>query len=68
MQLEQIKLDTIQIRIVKDHNFNAESENTLYRLSRDIFGPKMQCEYKYMDKIQQERSGKYRFVISRINS
>jgi len=67
MQIEQDKLAHLKIRIVRDDNFNQESEKKLFSLSKELFGHEMQLEYQYVSHIPQEKSGKYRFVISNIS-
>lgn len=67
MQIEQLKRDHLKIKIVRDSNFNAGSQQCLEDLSRRTFGNTMQWDTVFVDKIPQERSGKYRFVISHLD-
>ncbi len=66
MQIEQYEIEYLKMRIVKDSSYNNKSKIRLAELSKEIFGPSMKYECEYVDKIEQEKNGKYRFVISRI--
>ncbi len=63
MQIEQFERDRLKIKIVRDENFNENSLRTLRELCLKTFGGAMQCEVEYVDRIPQEKNGKYRFVI-----
>jgi phenylacetate-CoA ligase len=66
MQIEQLRRDHLRIKIVRDPNFNEGSERLLADLSKRTFGDTMRWETVFVDKIPQERNGKYRFVISHL--
>ena len=54
------------IQIVRDKSFNERSVQKLQALARKLFGERMNCRYDYVTTISQEKSGKYRFVISEL--
>ncbi len=66
MQIEQLRRDHLKIKIVRDPGFNEGSELLLTDLSKRTFGDQMQWETVFVDKIPQEKNGKYRFVISHL--
>jgi len=66
MQIEQVELARLRIKIVRDQEFTDESERILKSLSQKLFGQAMQYELVFVHKIPQEKNGKYRFVISRL--
>lgn len=66
MQMEQHAPDRLTIKIVRDKDFNDNSARILRELCLKTFGEAMRCDVEYVDKIPQEKSGKYRFVISHI--
>ncbi len=66
MQIEQNTLERLKIKIVRDKAFNDDSTRLLRDLCQKTFGTVMRCDIEYVDKIPQEKSGKYRFVISHL--
>lgn len=66
MQIVQGQLDHLQFRIVKGENFSEQTVADLSRLAQERFGSRMQWEIEYVDSIQSESSGKYRFCISKL--
>ncbi len=66
MQMEQHALDHLTIKIVRDEGFRDNSARVLRELCEKTFGTTMRCDVEYVDKIPQEKSGKYRFVISHL--
>ncbi len=66
MQIEQLRRDHLRIKIVRDPGFNEVSERLLVDLSKRTFGDMMRWETVFVDKIPQEKNGKYRFVISHL--
>lgn len=66
MQIDQHALNHLKIKIVRDKDFNDNSARILRELCLKTFGAVMQCDVEYVDKIPQEKSGKYRFVISHL--
>lgn len=66
MQIVQEKIDQLTFRIVKGESFSEDTVADLQRLALERFGRQMQWDVEYVDSIQSERSGKYRFCISKL--
>lgn len=66
MQIVQEQLDHLLFRIVKGETFSEETVADISRLAHDRFGDLMRWEIEYVDSIQSESSGKYRFCISKL--
>jgi len=66
MQIVQERINQLEFKIVKGESFNSETERDLARLSRERFGHQMKFVISYVDTIQSEKSGKYRFCISKL--
>ena len=68
MQLVQEKTDYLVFRIVRGETFSEETVADISRLSKDRFGNDMRFHIEYVDSIQSENSGKYRFCISKLQN
>jgi phenylacetate-CoA ligase len=66
MQIVQEQIDRLLFRIVKGESFAGQTESDLARLAQERFGDRMHWAIEYVDSIQSERSGKYRFCISKL--
>lgn len=66
MQIVQEELDHLTFRIVKGENFSDQTVADIGRLAQERFGGQMRFAIEYVDSIQSESSGKYRFCISRL--
>ncbi len=66
MQIVQEKIDFLVFRIVKGELFTGRTEQDIDRLAQERFGTQMQWQIEYLDSIQSEQSGKYRFCISKL--
>ena len=62
----QKKADNILVQIVKNNEFDQESENILRREMGKVLGEGIKIEIEYKDEIKREKSGKYRFAISEV--
>jgi len=67
-QVIQEDINKITIRIRNNEKFNANSRNELIKRSKEVFGQSFVLSIEYVDNIPSEPSGKFRFVISRINN
>jgi len=67
MQIVQEALNNIVLNVVKGRDYNLESEKLLLNEFEDVFGKDVKIALKYIDKIPQERSGKYRFSICKVS-
>jgi phenylacetate-CoA ligase len=68
MQIVQERIDFLQFRIVKGESFSAQTVVDIKRLATERFGNQMSHEIQFVDSIQSESSGKYRFCISKIQN
>jgi len=68
MQIVQNTLDTITLNIVRMNNYAENSEGLLTREFQKVFGDDIKLDFSYVDRIPQERSGKYRFSICNVIS
>ncbi len=66
IQIVQEKLDFLRFRIVKAEKESEDIEKGINLLFKERFGDKMSYNIEYVNSIQQEESGKYRFCISKI--
>lgn len=65
MQIVQDTVESLVIKIVRGRDFSEESALELSDEFRRVFGD-IEIRIEYVDGIQQERSGKYRFSICRV--
>ena len=68
LQIVQERLDHIRFRVVRGVDFNHESERQIAALVAERFGPQVGFECEFLDEIPRERSGKYRFCISKVEN
>jgi phenylacetate-CoA ligase len=68
MQIIQEKINYIILRIVRDPHFNNETIKAIDRLFLERFGNQMKYSLDFVESIQQEQSGKYRFCISKVQN
>jgi phenylacetate-CoA ligase len=66
LQIIQERLDYLVFRIVRAKDFGEETERQIAGLVKERFGPKMRYSLEYVESVQQESSGKYRFCISKV--
>jgi phenylacetate-CoA ligase len=66
MQLVQEKIDEILINRVKGPEFTANTDEKLLEEFRIVFGDQVALIIRDVEKIPQEKSGKYRFSICKI--
>ncbi len=66
MQIVQERIDHLVLRIVRGEGFGEESERQIADLARQRFGDRMKYSLEFVDSIQPDGSGKYRFCISKV--
>ena len=66
MQIVQDTPRELTLNVVKAAGYNADAEAFLYREFSDVFGPGMRIQINPVERIPQEKSGKYRFSICRV--
>jgi phenylacetate-CoA ligase len=66
LQIVQPAPDEIVLNVVRAADFTPASEAALLAEFGNVFGPGIAFRPEYLERIAQERSGKYRFSICRI--
>jgi len=65
-QIIQESVDTLHINIVKDADFNKHTLKKFEKKLRDIIGSRINIIFEFKEVISRERTGKFRFVISKL--
>ncbi|MDR0869863.1 MAG: hypothetical protein LBN39_03640 [Planctomycetaceae bacterium] len=65
-QIIQEDIDRFTFNVVKGEQFTEQSIADLDRLVKQRFGDDVRYECNFMDEIPREKSGKYRFCISKV--
>jgi phenylacetate-CoA ligase len=68
LQIVQEAIDRLVFRVVKGEQFSNQTLLDLDRLAKERFGNRMHYQVEYVDSIQSESSGKYRFCISKLSN
>ena len=67
VQLYQPDNECLIVRVVKNHIYNQEAEKEIIDRLKLYLGKGTKIKFEYRDqKIENEKSGKYRFAISDI--
>ena len=66
IQIIQEEVDQFLFHLVKGEQYSDECLKKLDVLVKNRFGEDTRYEYRFMDRIPQEASGKYRFCISKV--
>jgi phenylacetate-CoA ligase len=66
LQVVQPSIDQIVLNVVRAPDFSPATEQALLAEFRSVFGPGIDILPSYVERIPQERSGKYRFSICRV--
>ncbi len=67
MQIVQESLDGLVVNVVANQCYTGDSEAALLNELKGVFGLEAKVRINIVSTIKQERSGKYRFSICRIN-
>ena len=67
MQIVQEEVDRIIVNYVKSTDHTSDTLKLLEDEMESIFGPDVSFEYRMVELIEQDPSGKYRFAINNIN-
>lgn len=62
----QSRIDRIRVQIVKNEDFDEKSIEILRCELGKILGDQVGIEFEFPNKIEREKSGKYRFAISEV--
>src|SRR3984893_12153992 len=66
LQVVQPSIDEIALNVVRASDFSGSASQALLAEFRSVFGPGIDIRANYVERIPQERSGKYRFSICRV--
>lgn len=66
LQIIQDEVDAFRFRIVRGPEFAGQGEAVLERLVRERFGAATRYACEFVERIEREPSGKYRFCISHV--
>ncbi|MDR1053032.1 MAG: hypothetical protein LBL39_02560 [Planctomycetaceae bacterium] len=66
LQIVQEDIDKFTFNIVKSHDFSDSTITQIKKLVQERFGDNATFDCVYMEKIPMEKSGKYRFCISKV--
>jgi phenylacetate-CoA ligase len=66
LQVVQPSAEDIVLNVVRAPDFSPATEQALLGEFHMVFGPGINIRAEYVERIPQERSGKYRFAICRI--
>jgi phenylacetate-CoA ligase len=66
MQIVQEDLDTIVLTIVKNNAYSDKTLNDIKKEFAEVFGNNTNLYFNFADTIVQDRSGKYRFSLSKV--
>lgn len=67
-QILQEQIDSIKVRVVKRNEYQDKDESLLLRNLRKWVGDELEIYIQYVDKIARSSSGKYRAVISAVDT
>jgi len=65
-QVIQNSLNSIDVTLVKNKDFNNGDLKTLEKNIRHRIGNSMKINFKYVEKIERGKNGKYRFAINKM--
>lgn len=68
MQIIQENLDTVVLRLVRDIGYGEETEQGLIAEFKNSVGAQNEIRIEFVDTIPQEKSGKFRFAISKVSN
>lgn len=66
MQLVQNDIQQVCVNVVKEKYFNEMAEQKLRKELKAVFGDEIMIDIRYVEALDQTRSGKYRFAICNV--
>lgn len=66
LQIVQSALDGFELNVVPAAGYGGESQAELESVLREVFGADVHLDVRTMPRLPQERNGKYRFAICRV--
>lgn len=66
MQIVQQAIGTIEINVVPSRTYGPQTEVELLRVMKGVFGDEVDISVVKLERIPQEKNGKYRFAICKV--
>lgn len=66
-QVEQRRIEEVILRIVRGINYSKKDEIFILKAARTRLGNSMKVTFEYVDEIPRTSSGKFRFIVSKID-
>jgi len=66
LQIVQESLNTISLNLVRDGGSAKDASRELIAVMHGVFGPETQVQVNHVERIPQERNGKFRFAICKV--
>lgn len=63
----QESLDLIRVKIVREAGYGKSSEKEILEVFRKRLGEELKVIFEYPDHIEAEKSGKFRYVVSKVS-
>ncbi len=63
-QIHQIRINLIELRIVKEKNYSITDEKQLLKEASSRFGDEVEIKITYCNQIERTKAGKVRFIVS----
>lgn len=65
-RIVQEEVDLFSVTIVKNSSFISENEETIRKGFKNRIGRDVEIRFNYQQKIEPEKSGKFRYVVSKV--
>ncbi|MCB1667807.1 MAG: AMP-binding protein [Porticoccaceae bacterium] len=65
-KVTQESLDLVRVEIMRGSEYSEASEQAIEKVFRDRLGERVLVQFEYPDEIMPEKSGKFRYVISKV--
>jgi phenylacetate-CoA ligase len=65
-QIVQEEVSRVILRVVREPGYGAADEAAILQEARLRLGPEIQITFEYVDDIERSRTGKFRFVLSKL--
>lgn len=66
-QIIQDDIEEVIFKIVKDHNYNNESEIQVLKNARERIGREINIRILYVNDIPRQKNGKFKYIVSNID-
>jgi Coenzyme F390 synthetase len=66
-KIVQESLDLTRVQIVRGPEYSADAEAQIREVFRKRLGAEVEIDIEYVERIEAEKSGKFRYVVSRVS-